>query len=104
MSFANVELDRINGGLGLDINSAPADLDGKVLLCQYVVVTASGEVAVTDICGTRIFGNGGTGGSGTMPVPPIEYLIAQVSKYSNGVPLVGPAAVTAMAGVYAMIP
>lgn len=85
LQFSGVELERLNAGFGLDVIAPPAELQGRVLLCQYVLVFQNGAVAVTDVVGTRIAATDDVGEvtEDTLAVVSAEYLAAQTGRFQG---------------------
>jgi len=108
VQFEKLELERINGGLGLDVGAPPEVLQGLVLLCQYAIAFEDGTLAVSDVCGTRILKDGAS--PAVVGVPPAvlaaaadRLLAAQVARVPGGVKMLGDEAVAAAADLQSMI-
>lgn len=108
VQFEKLELERLNGSLGLDVGPSSDVLQGMVLLCQYAMAFEDGTLAISDVCGTRILKDGGS--PATTGVPPAvlataadQLLAAQVARVPGGVTSTGAEAAAAAAELQSLI-
>lgn len=108
VKFEKLELERINGSLGLDVGGAPDALQGMVLLCQYAIAFEDGTLAISDVCGTRILKQGDSvvpvGVPATVVAMAAEQMLsAQVARVSGGITMFGDEAAALVAELQSLI-